>query len=389
MTQTYEPGKHPDLPPPSNMVGPVAWARANLFNGWVNSLLTIACIALLAAIVPPILSWVWLDATFFGDSRAACAETTGACWAVVTARWDQYFYGLYPSAETWRLNVAFVGLLLAATPWLARHVPFRRPLVIFSLIYPFLAAWLLMGGPEHGTVYIEFWGGITATLQVGGFGLEPVYTERWGGLTLTLVVGVTGIVASLPLGILLALGRQSKLPVISMLSIAFIETVRGVPLIMFLFMASNMLNLFLPQGVTFDLLLRALIAVTLFSSAYMAEVVRGGLQAIPKGQYEAAQAMGLTYWQSMFDIILPQALRTVIPGIVNSFIALFKDTSLVAIIGLFDLLNMAKAIVTDADWQGLSIEVYVFAGFIYWLVCFSMSRYSMRLERRLSAGQGH
>jgi len=367
MTDTsYTPGQHPDLPPPSGLVGPVAWMRQNLFSSWVNAALTLASIALLAMVIPPLLNWAFFDAVFSGDSRQACAEATGACWAVVTARLPQFFYGLYPTAETWRLNIAFVGLLIAATPWLVPNMPFRRAAVWFSLAYPIIAWWLL----------------------AGGMGLTPVYTGQWGGFTLTLVIGVTGIVASLPLGILLALGRQSTLPVISMLCVGFIETVRGVPLIMFLFMASNMLNLFLPNGVTFDLLLRALIAVTLFSSAYMAEVVRGGLQAIPKGQYEAAQAMGLAYWQSMRYIILPQALRTVIPGIVNNFIALFKDTSLVAIIGLFDLLNMAKAIVTDPDWQGLSIEVYVFAALVYWVVCFSMSRYSLWLEGRLGAGTG-
>ncbi len=361
--QTYAPGTHPDLPPPPNEVGVLAWLRQNLFSNWVNAGLTLASLALIIVIVPPLLSWFVFDAVFSGENRQACEGAGGACWAVVTARWNQFFYGLYPSDQTWRLNVVFVGLLLAVTPWLAPQAPFRRALVWFSLAYPFLAYWLL----------------------AGGLSLEPVHTGAWGGFTLTLVIGVTGIAASLPLGILLALGRQSSLPVVSMLCVAFIETVRGVPLIMFLFMASNMLNLFLPQGVQFDLLLRALIAVTLFSSAYMAEVVRGGLQAISSGQYEAAQAMGLTYWQSMRHIILPQALRTVIPGIVNNFIALFKDTSLVAIIGLFDLLNMAKAIVTDADWQGLSIEVYVFAGIVYWIVCFSMSRYSLWLEGSLDA----
>jgi len=363
---TYAPGTHPDMPPPSMTVGPVGWLRRNMFSSWLNAALTVLSLSFLILVIPPMLNWAVFDATFFGDSRQACAGTSGACWAVVTARLPQYFYGLYPAAETWRLNLAFVGLLLAATPWLAPQAPFRRPLIWFSLAYPVLAYWLL----------------------AGGFGLVPVYTGQWGGFTLTLVIGVTGIVASLPLGILLALGRRSSLPVISWLCIGFIETVRGVPLIMFLFMASNMLNLFLPSGVSFDLLLRALISVALFSSAYMAEVVRGGLQAIPKGQFEAAQAVGLTYWQSMRTVILPQALRTVIPGIVNNFISLFKDTSLVAIIGLFDLLNMAKAIVTDPTWQGLSIEVYVFAGIVYWIVCFFMSRYSLWLEGRLGGGAG-
>ncbi len=365
-SKSYAPGTHPDLPPPSNMVGPVAWMRANLFSNWVNAALTIVSITVLALIIPPLLDWTFFSATFTGDNRAACAETTGACWAVVTSRLDQFFYGLYPSESTWRINFFFAGLVVAATPWLVPTMPFKRVFVTFSLAFPVIAFWLLGGG----------------------LGLEPVYTGRWGGFMLTLVIGVTGIVASLPLGILLALGRQSNLPIVHALCVTFIEVVRGVPLIMFLFMASNMLNLFLPHGVTLDLLMRALIAVTLFSAAYMAEVVRGGLQAVPKGQLEAAQAMGLNYWQAMTFIILPQAIRIVIPGIVNSFIALFKDTSLVAIIGLFDLLNMAKAIVTDADWQGLSIEVYVFSALIYWIVCFGMSRYSIWLEGRLGGGIG-
>jgi general L-amino acid transport system permease protein len=220
------------------------------------------------------------------------------------------------------------------------------------------------------------------------FGLEPVETSNWGGLLVTLVVAVTGIVASLPLGVLLALGRRSKLPIVRWASIAFVELWRGVPLITVLFMASVMLPLFLPAGVNFDKLMRALIGVALFSSAYMAEVIRGGLQAVPRGQYEGAASVGLGYWQSMRLIVLPQALKIVIPGIVNSFIALFKDTSLVLIIGIFDLLGIVQQNFTDPNWASPVTPAtgYIFAAFVFWIFCFGMSRYSMFMERRLNTG---
>jgi general L-amino acid transport system permease protein len=218
-------------------------------------------------------------------------------------------------------------------------------------------------------------------------GLQEVETPLWGGLFLTLVVAGVGIVSSLPIGVLLALGRRSDMPIVRMLCVGFIELIRAVPLITVLFMASVMLPLFLPTGVNFDKLLRALIGIALFSAAYMAEVVRGGLQAIPNGQYEAAKALGLNYAKMMGFVVLPQALRIVIPGIVNNFISLFKNTTLVLIIGLFDLLGIVKAALTDPNWLGLAMEAYVFAGFIFWIFCFGMSRYSMRLERRLNAGR--
>jgi general L-amino acid transport system permease protein len=230
-------------------------------------------------------------------------------------------------------------------------------------VYPVVAFWLLAGGV---------------------FGLAPVETAEWGGLTLTLILAVTGIACSLPLGILLALGRRSQLPVVRYFSTAFIELWRGVPLITVLFMASVMLPLFLPGGMRFDKLLRALVGMTLFSAAYMAEVVRGGLQAVPRAQYEAAAALGLGYWRTMALVVLPQALRYVIPGIVNTFIGLFKDTTLVLVIGMFDLLGMMQAAATDAEWLGFALEGYIFAGLVYWAFCFGMSRLSMHLERRLA-----
>jgi general L-amino acid transport system permease protein len=291
----------------------------------------------------------------------------GACWAFVNAKFGQFLYGRYPVEERWRVDLTYlifaVGLIALAVP----RIPFKRYTALFMLIaFPVIAYVLLYGG----------------------FGLPVVETSLWGGLLVTLVVAVTGIVASLPLGILLALGRRSKLPIVKLFSVVFIEFWRGVPLITVLFMASVMLPLFLPTGVTFDKLLRALIGVALFSSAYMAETIRGGLQAIPKGQYEAGAAVGLGYWQTMGLIILPQALKIVIPGIVNSFIALFKDTSLVLIIGLFDVLGIVQLNFTDANWAAPTVPKtgFIFAGLIFWVFCFGMSRYSQYIERRLETG---
>lgn len=354
------------LPPITERIGVLAWLKHNLFSTWYNSLLTILMIWLLWVTLVPFIQWALVNATFTGESKEACAAG-GACWTMVKVRLGQYFYGLYPEQERWRVNVAFGLLVLAAVPLFVSR--FQRKLLyltILIIVYPPIA-------------YVFFAG--------GWFGLAEVETALWGGLFLTLVIAGVGITASFPLGILLALGRRSELPVIRALAVAFIELVRGVPLVTVLFMASVMLPLFLPVGMTIDKLLRALVGVSLFAAAYMAEVVRGGLQAVPKGQYEAAMALGLGYWQMMGLIILPQALRLVIPGIVNTFIGLFKDTSLVAIIGLYDLLGIAKLIVTDPQWLGLAAESYLFAGFGFWLFCFGMSRYSQAVERRLAAGR--
>jgi general L-amino acid transport system permease protein len=316
--------------------------------------------------VPPILQWAIFDATWQGGSREACEAVAGACWTFIKVRFGQFMYGFYPPDERWRVNLAFLILLIGAIPLFVsgfRHKVALGAALLFG--YPVIAFYLFHGG---------------------AFGLEVVPTPRWGGLFLTLVIAGVGIVASLPIGVLLALGRRSDMPVVRMLCVGFIELVRAVPLITVLFMASVMLPLFLPAGVNFDKLLRALVGVALFSSAYMAEVIRGGLQAIPKGQYEAAKALGLSYWRMTGLIVLPQALRIVIPGIVNTFIGLFKDTTLVLIIGLFDLLGIVQAALTDAAWLGFALEGYVFAAFGFWIFCFAMSRYSMHLERRLSTG---
>jgi general L-amino acid transport system permease protein len=355
------------LAPPIERVGALRWMRDNLFNSPLNAVLTLLTLWLLWQTLPPVLSWAIFDATWQGNSREACAAVSGACWTFVKVRFGQFMFGFYPPDERWRVILVFALLVVAATPLFIRGFQHKVALgASILLIYPVIAFYLFHGG---------------------AFGLRVVQTPLWGGLFLTLVIAGVGIVSSLPIGVMLALGRRSDMPIVRMLCVGFIELVRAVPLITVLFMASVMLPLFLPAGVNFDKLLRALIGVALFSSAYMAEVVRGGLQAIPKGQYEAAQALGLSYAKMMGLVVLPQALRIVIPGIVNTFIGLFKDTTLVLIIGLFDLLGIVKAALTDPGWLGLALEGYVFAGFGFWIFCFGMSRYSMRLERRLNAGR--
>ncbi len=348
----------------------VLWARANLFASWSDTLLTCLALWLLWTLIPPIIEWTLIHASWTGEDRNACLkEVQGACWPFVTAKWQQFIYGRYPLDEIWRVNLAFLIGAGGLTPLLIPSAPAKRLNTLFMLlVYPLIAFILLTGG----------W-----------FGLAPVETALWGGLVVTLVVAITGNVASLPLGIVLALGRRSSLPVIRMLCIGFIEFWRGIPLITVLFMASVMLPLFLNEGVTIDKLLRCLIGVALFSSAYMAEVVRGGLQAIPRGQYEAGRALGLGYWRLMGLVIMPQALKHVIPGIVNSFIALFKDTTLVLIVGLFDLLGIVQLHFSDPNWAVPETRYtgYVFAGLLFWIFCFAMSRYSQYMEKLLAAGR--
>ncbi len=355
----------PSVPPPPTQVGALGWLRRNLFSSPFNTILTLAACYLLYQMVPPAVSWLLIDADWSGEDRSDC-RGDGACWVFIKVRFSQFIYGFYPEAERWRVNTAFILLIVTTMPLLATQFPLKRwPFLLLLLAYPVIAWYLFIGG---------------------AFGLPVVETRLWGGLMLTLIIAGIGIAASLPLGTLLAMGRQSTMPVVRTMCIAFIELWRGVPLITVLFMASVMLPLFLPEGISFDKLLRALIGVALFQSAYMAEVVRGGLQAIPKGQYEAASALGLGYWRMMGLIILPQALKLVIPGIVNTFIALFKDTTLVLIIGLFDLLGIVQAAATDPKWLGFAVEGYLFAGFGFWIFCFAMSRYSRHLEKKLHTG---
>ena len=355
----------PQSPPPVSTVGVVGWMRQNLFSSPFNTALTLLTLYLLYSVVPPLFEWAFIDSLLQGESNKDCRGIEGACWVLVPKRFWQYIYGFYPEAERWRVNLTFILFCLNLLPVLSDRVPGRT----------FAALFLVFGFPIIAFVLLH-----------GAFGLSYVPTNKWGGLTLTLVFASVAILFSLPIGILLALGRRSEMPVVRTICIAFIELWRAVPLITVLFMASFVLPLFTPEGVNANELLRALIGFTMFSSAYMAEVVRGGLQALPKGQTEAAQALGLNYWKSMQLIILPQALKIVIPGIVNTFIALFKDTALVSIIGLFDLLLVARSAVTDPKWLGLEHESYIFAAVIYFVFCFSMSRYSLWLERKLDTG---
>ena len=323
--KNYLPGTHPDWPPPVSTSGPLAWARKNLFSSPLNTVLTIMSFLLLWSIIPPFFEWSVTNSIFTADSRIHCWDQmavpgAGACWAFIDDRLALFTYGFYPEPLRWRVNLSFVLLILAIIPVLYEKMPGRKYGLWYSAIFPFITGWLLVGG------------------EVNGFGFEPVDTDQFGGILLTLILGVTGISFSLPIGIALALGRQSKLPVLRIMCVLFIEFIRGVPLITLLFVASTMLAYFLPPGTNFDLLLRVLIMVTLFASAYMAEVIRGGLQAISRGQHEAGDSLGLTYWQANRLIVLPQALKISIPGIVNTFIGLYKDTTLVLIIGMICLL---------------------------------------------------
>lgn len=370
-TPTHELGQHPDWAPPASAVGVFGWMRANLFSSPLNFALTAFGFWLIYVTVPPIIQWAFIDAIWTGDTAASCRSEQGgplpvACWIYIEHWFKFLLYGRYPDTELWRINSAYVLLVGAMVPLFIPGFKFKGWISIFLLVvYPIIAYFLFVGG---------------------SFDLIQVETPLWGGLFLTLVIAISGIVASLPIGIVLALGRRSNMPIVKAICIVFIEFWRGVPLITVLFMSSVMFPLFLPEGMNFDKLIRALVGVMLFSAAYMAEVIRGGLQAIPKGQTEAAEALGLSYWKTMGLIILPQALKMVIPGIVNTFIGLFKDTTLVLIIGLFDFLGAIQATFTNPEWGGFHTTGYVFAAFIFWCFCFSMSRYSQHLEKKLHTG---
>ncbi|MEW6629949.1 MAG: amino acid ABC transporter permease [Pseudomonadota bacterium] len=365
-------------PAPAGERGIYAWVRKNLIATTSDTILTVLGIAIVAWILPQVINWAFINAQWTGPDRTVCATVaqgglrpdgwSGACWAFVNAKFGQFMFGTYPIEERWRPILVAILFVAVLVPMLIPRVP-RKGLnaILLFLVLPIVAFFLLIGGV---------------------FGLPHVETARWGGLLVTLSLSFVGIAVSLPLGTLLAIGRRSQMPIIKMLCVVFIETVRGIPLITVLFFVSVMLPLFLPAGVTFDKFLRALIGVSLFAAAYMAEVVRGGLQAIPKGQYEGADSLGLGYWQKMGLVVLPQALKLVIPGIVNTFIGMFKDTSLVLIISMFDLLGVVKQNFADANWATpqTAKSGLIFAAFVFWLFCFGMSRYSMYTERRLDTG---
>jgi len=334
------------------------WIRANLFSSWPSALASLAVLWLAWQLVPPFVDWALISAVWRAPDARACREAHGACWAFIGEKHRFILFGTYPFEQHWRPALA-------------------TALLIFLWGYSSLKRswnWWLPGVWVAGLALIAvlMWGGV--------FGLAYVENERWGGLILTLILATFGIALAFPLSILLALGRRSELPVVRAASIAYIELIRGVPLISVLFMASVMLPLFLPAGVTIDKLLRAQLALILFAAAYLAEVVRGGLQAIPHHQYEAAEALGLSYWTRTLHVILPQALRFSIPPLVNTFIGLFKDTSLVLIIGLFDLLTTVKVSLQEPAWSGLGVEAYLFVSAVYFAFCYAMSRYSQGLE---------
>jgi len=361
--------------PPVSDSSALAWIRTNLFASWKDGILTILALSVIVYYLPKALNWLFISAVWTGPDRSVCLTVdqggqlpsgwSGACWAYVNDRFMQFMFGSYPRDELWRpLLVAamFVALLV---PLLLPRVPRKGLNALLLLVaFPIVSYFLLLGGR---------------------FGLRHVETSLWGGLMVTLILSFVGIVISLPAGILLALGRRSRMPIMKTACIVFIELIRGVPLITVLFMASVLLPLFLEPGNNIDKFLRALIGVSIFASAYMAEVIRGGLQAIPKGQYEAADALGLNYFHKMTFIVLPQAIKLVIPGIVNTFIGMFKDTSLVTIISMYDLLGIVKASFGDSGWitPVTPLTGLIFAGFVFWIFCFGMSRYSAFVERRL------
>lgn len=353
---TYE--KKTARPAPSNTKGFTFWVRENLFSTLPNSILTLLSFALIFYTLPPLLDWLIFDATWSGTKEEITGN--GARWIYIYEKFNLFIYGFYPEEQYWRPNLILAIFILFVI--IFKKVVNTKLRIFLVISFPIIAFILLHGG----------------------LGLEIIPTNKWGGLLLTIVVASVGIIASFPIGIIFALGRQSNMPIIRTLSIIYIEFIRGVPLITLLFMSSVILPLFFPENMDFDKLLRALIGITLFQAAYIAEVVRGGLQAIPKGQYEAADSMALSYWQTMGLIILPQALKISIPNIVGSFISLFKDTTLVLIIGLFDMLAMVTLTATDANWLGFETEGYVFVTFIYWVICFSMSKYAKSIENKFN-----
>lgn len=350
--------------PPRVHVQVWEWCRERLFSSPLNTVLTALIAWLLLMTLPAIFEWLFIDVNYSAINAEECRASSGACWAFIAEKHRVILFGIYPYDEQWRPMLATVILLSVVVCSGIRRC--WRP--ILALIW---AAGLT-------AVAILMWGGL--------FGLSYVENSRWGGLPLTLILATCGIAFAFPLGLLLALGRLSDMPAVKALCVVYIELIRGVPLISLLFMSSVMLPLFLPEGLSIDKLLRAQIAIILFAAAYIAETVRGGLQAVPRGQYEGADSLGLSYWLKMRKIVLPQALTVVIPPLVSIFISLLKDTSLVVIIGIFDLMQAAKTAVADAQWHGFSIEAYLFIGVIYFVLCFSISRYGLALERRLRVG---
>ena len=335
----------------------------NINSNNFNAFLTLLTVFIIIKSIPPLLNWFVLDANFLGNSKDDCTGD-GACWVFIKVWFNRFMYGLYPDAEQWRINTAFLILFTIVGISFFVSSKLKKYFILFLVfIYPFLGIELISGG---------------------SFGLKYVETAAWGGLSLTFIISAFAILFCFPIGVFLALGRRSSLPAIRYVSIGFIELWRGVPLITVLFMSAVMFPMFLPDGTFIDKLIRVLIAITLFEAAYMAEVVRGGLQALPKGQYEAARSLGMGYWKMNLLIILPQALKLVIPGIANTLLALVKDTPLIFVVGLMELAGMIGLAKTNPKWLGMAMEGYVFAGLVFWVICYAMSRYSQNLEKKLS-----
>lgn len=435
--------KTPDRPAPLSERSVTGWMRKNLFNSWFNSILTVGTLLLIYFTVKGVWDWGFADATFMAENRRECFDNslTGACWAGVIDWLDNIFYGRYPRDQIWRIHYGALMLVLWMAPmWMERvkgKVLIAAGVVVF---YPFLSGYLFAGGDKGAFMQLMVTGAIVALiantanmitgllkqesleefllrlsgqtvapdktqrnilLAIAGctfvaafiwqmnWGVEAVTWTKWGGLFLTMVISGIGIASSLPGGIILALGRRSKLTVIRVLCVSFIEVFRSVPLITVLFMATTMFPLFMDEGFVLNKLTQVIIAVVLFNACYMAETVRAGLQAIPKGQYEGAHTIGLGYWRMMGLVIMPQALKHMIPNIVGSFIGLLKDTTLVSIIGLFDILGMLRSISKDVPWLGLHKEPLIFGAMLFFVLCFLMSKYSRHLEVKLSAGNRH
>ena len=410
----------PPSPPPASETGIVKWMRENLFSSVTNSILTIAALYAIYSILSGSMPWI-LGGIWQAPSLQACREIlagdSAGCFAVLTERWHQLIFGFkYPQEAYWRPTLAFVLLIVAVAPVLFANLP-RRMLILTGL-YPFIGFWLIWGGTiiaplmglvgfivaymvfqrlERSSFAIGVLGGLVAAIIVwtlGGYvsdamegfvALEQIASRDMGGFMLNIILGTVCVSLSLPIGILLALGRQSNMPIIKIICVVFIEFIRGVPLITLLFVANVVLAYFLPPGTTFDLILRVIIMITMFSSAYIAEVIRGGLAALPRGQYEAGDSLGLDYAQSMRLIILPQALKISIPGIVNVAVGLFKDTTLVSVISMFDLVGMIRGpILASTEWNGVYWELFGFASLLFFIICYGISQYSQWLERQLA-----
>ena len=354
-------------PAPVNTEGLVPWVKRNLFADWKNGLVTVLLIGLVLYLIPLAMGWGVTRAIFAADADACqAARGIGACWGVVTEKWRVIIFGRYPFEQQWRPEVATFLMVAALVASCVRV--FWKPWLVLMWVGVLAVFFLLMGG--------------------GLFGLEPVRTDLWGGLPLTVMLATLSIFFAFPLAILVALGRRSNLPAIKTVCVVYIELIRGVPLISVLFMASFMFPLFMPQGVSIDVLVRVLVGITLFAAAYMAEIIRGGLQAIPKGQLEAAATLGLSYWQTQRKIVLPQALAMVVPSMMNNFISIFKDTSLVTIVSLYELTGaLSLALNSDVEWRPFKIEAYLFITAIYFTFCFAMSRYSLWVEKQVSVAK--